>query len=515
MDNKNSKTPKTNSITCTVIFDGSALNRDEKIGNSILSIKKLTYHGDIRPYISKNAIRHYLFNTLHRYNNWRRTPIIAQGSGDKKTLQLDLSKADIISFEELAVFGYMFTKSGESALTRKSPLGITKAIALSAYNQDLAFYANHDFVNRVRESGRNTNPNPVNKEEHSGLFKLTFTLDADMIGKDSWIVDDYAFDDGTLNIKIAEPQKFVIGKAKKIFDENGDDAGYQVEFKGKNYPIVIEGLNVTLPKNLINYDKNNKVLTLKPDIASDKKEKPSKGGKTSITSEFKFKIADAIENEGEDESEKTYTIGCTFEPKINEAKQPDGTDTEETDKLYTIELLSGFEKKIDNVKPEENYSKKNKLNTFFLGANETSEIKITSFSETKPENGPFKIDFILSEKKKREIILQLLFVIKNGLVAQSSNELNTIKPLFILAGDVKVPMPVFHGDIDIKKEGDTLKVIGIKDAIDNGWLNGNLYLQVDERLTTREISDDRIQKDWDNFLNAVLPENNNNESSKN
>ena len=107
MDNNS----KINSITVTVIFDGSALNRDEKIGSSILSIKKLTYHGDIRPFISKNAIRHYLFNTLHRYANWGKTPIIAQGSGDKQTMQLNLTEADIISFEELAVFGYMFTKA--------------------------------------------------------------------------------------------------------------------------------------------------------------------------------------------------------------------------------------------------------------------------------------------------------------------------------------------------------------------------------------------------------------------
>src|SRR5690606_32519855 len=194
------------------------------------------------------------FNTLNRYNNWGETPIIAQGSGDKQTLQLDLSKADIISFEELAVFGYMFTKSGESALTRKSPLGITKAIALSNYNQDLSFYANHDFVNRIRESGRNANPNPVNKEEHSGLFKLTFTLDADMIGKDSWIVDDYSFNEGILNIKIAEPQKFVIGNCIEKLDDEENFVGYEVKINEDDIDaksIFVEGINVVLNKNMV------------------------------------------------------------------------------------------------------------------------------------------------------------------------------------------------------------------------------------------------------------------------
>lgn len=390
MTDKKNEITKTNSITCTVIFDGSALNRDEKIGNSILSIKKLTYHGDIRPYISKNAIRHYLFNTLNRYNNWGKTPIIAQGSGDKQTLQLDLSKADIISFEELAVFGYMFTKSGESALTRKSPLGITKAIALSNYNQDLSFYANHDFVNRVRESGRNANPNPVNKEEHSGLFKLTFTLDADMIGKDSWVVDnyDYAPEKQVLNIKIAEPQKFIIGDVKKDMDEDGNELGYYVTLQNKKYSILISGFTVTLPEELVKYDKN-KTLTFKPEVASDRKEKASKGGKKSYTSDFKFKINDAIENE--DEGKKSYSFECNFEPKIEEIKNADESGSQQTtSQLFTITLLSGFEKRIENVIYEDGYDKNKLTNIFCVGIeNEQSKIVITSFDNNKPEKGAF------------------------------------------------------------------------------------------------------------------------------
>lgn len=493
MTDKKNEIGKTNSITCTIIFDGSALNRDEKIGNSILSIKKLTYHGDIRPYISKNAIRHYLFNTLSRYNNWGKTPIIAQGSGDKQTLQLDLSKADIISFEELAVFGYMFTKSGESALTRKSPLGITKAIALSNYNQDLSFYANHDFVNRVRESGRNANPNPVNKEEHSGLFKLTFTLDADMIGKDSWIVDDYSFDDGGLNIKIAEPQKFIIGGIEKTVDEQGNENGFQISQDGKSFPINISGLNIELPENVVSYSKD-KILTIKPDFAFDKKEKTGKTGKKSFTTDYKFRITEAIQNE----DAKTFSFECTFEPTIDEEKK-------------TLTLLSGFEKRIENVSCEAVYDKNKPTNIFWVGIeNEQSKVVVTSFDNNKPEKGPFKVEFLLSQEKKNDIMSQLLFVIKNGLIAQSSNELNTIKPLFILAADVKVPMPVFHGDIDVKKEDDTLKVIGIKSAIDNGWLNGNIYLQVNERLSAQPIDDKRIKSNWNDFLKSVNLESTNN-----
>lgn len=481
---------KINSITCTVIFDGSALNRDEKIGNSILSIKKLTYHGDIRPFISKNAIRHYLFNTLNHSNNWGKTPILAQGSGNKQTLQLNLSKADIISFEELAVFGYMFTKSGEGALTRKSPLGITKAIALSNYNQDLAFYANHNFVHRMQETGKKANPNPINKEEHSGLFKLSFTIDAEMLGKDSWIVDNYSFNNDGLSIKIAEPQTFVIGDCEENTDENGGTV-YVVKSGNKSFEISLNGLQVELPNDMVTYSKE-KTLTIKPDFASDKKEKTAKNGKTTYSTDFKFKVAEPIEVEGDNGRVEKFSFECTYEPIYDEDK-----------KSITLEL--GFEKRIEKVVCENNYNINQKTNTFIFNDKKYNGCMIIaeSLDANKPQNGPFKINFILSEQKKKEIMQQVLFVIKNGLIAQSSNELNTIKPLFILAADVKVPMPVFHADIDVKKVDGELKVIGVKDAIDNGWIEENIYLKCNERLSMVPVNDNRITRNWNEFLSAV------------
>jgi CRISPR-associated protein Cas7/Cst2/DevR subtype I-B len=478
---------KINSITCTVIFDGSALNRDEKIGNSILSIKKLTYHGDIRPFISKNAIRHYLFNTLNRYADWGKTPILAQGSGDKQTMQLNLTEADIISFEELAVFGYMFTKSG-GALTRKAPLGITKAIAMSNYNQDLAFYANHDFVHRMQDAGKKANPNPINKEEHSGLFKLTFTLDADIIGKDSWVVDEYSFKGNELNIKIQEPQRFMFENCKKEEDEDGNLIGYMIELENKdktkdNLLIKVNGFLVTLPddKRILSYSKDKKLLTLKADLNLLNKNQKKK---------MKFNVEEPFTNE----EEKEYSFECTYDPN---SKYDDDAKT------LTLEL--GYEKKIENVQCENDYLLSNRINTFMLINEKYEDCKIVaeSLDTNKPQNGPFRIKFILSEIKKKKIMQQVLFVIKNGLMAQSSNELNTIKPLFILAGDVKIPMPVFHADIDVKKENGELKVVGVKDAIDNDWIAGNIYLQCNERLSMSPVNDERIKNDWKVFLSSI------------
>lgn len=48
-------------ITLTMIFDGSALNRDEKVGGNILSIKKLKQGSRVVSFIGKPAIRHYLY----------------------------------------------------------------------------------------------------------------------------------------------------------------------------------------------------------------------------------------------------------------------------------------------------------------------------------------------------------------------------------------------------------------------------------------------------------------------
>lgn len=479
---------KINNITCTVIFDGSALNRDEKIGNSILSIKKLSYHGEIRPFISKNAIRHYLFNTLHRYKGWGKTPIISQGSGEKTTMQLDLSKADIISFEELAVFGYMFTKSGESALTRKSPIGITKAIALSPYEQDMAFYANHDFVNRYRESGRNANPNPVNKEEHSGLFKLSFTIDADMIGKDSWVVDDYSFENSVLNIKIADPQKFVLGDIEKVTSDEGEELGFTAN--GKSELIKISGLSIEIPDFMVTYNKD-KVLQIKPEYANDKKEKSGKSGKKTYSTDFKFKIAEAEHNE----ESKSYSFECSFEPEFDEEAK-------------TLTLLSGHQKPIENVVCGD-FSKTNSINVFEFKdeSYKGNQIKITSFNESKPDKGPFRVEFLLSEKKKKEIISDLLFVIRNGIMAQSSNESNTIKPIFLLAGEIAVPMPIFHGDIDVRKEGVDFKIIGITGAIENDWLVGKPFVQLADRFKQLDLPEGKFEKDWQEFLKTIFPNN--------
>lgn len=357
---------KIKNITMTIIFEGSALNRDEKIGGNILSIKKMNVNGEIRSFISKVAIRHYLFETLQRAFKWNISSV-RLGKGD--VVQFDIEKYNILNCEELDAFGYMYT-IGNQSITRKAPVNLTKAISLSNYEQDMAFYANHDLVQRGKKQGlQKVDPDPYNKEEHTSLYKLTLTIDSDIFGRDLLIVD--------------------------------------------------------------NYDESSKLITL----------------------------------------------------KYKEENQPENK----------------FEFKIESENGEVKSSKIN-------GSNK------------------FKIEILVKEDIKKKRIKEILETLKDGLYAQSSGEANTIVPLFIIASGVKIPAPVFHPYIDVKKENGELKVIGITDCLNNSWIKFEkeiekdgkkekqdetlVYVQDCERIKVDE-KDDKITNDWNSFLKNLGLDNNN------
>ncbi len=184
-------------ITLTMIFEASALNRDEKLGGNMPSIKKLTRFGNrTYTYLSRVAIRHYLFETLYRLNgdDWKPADCI-DTSG---VVQFDLTKQNILTHAELDAFGYMYTISGEQSLTRKACIGITKAISLETWEGDTQFNANHDLARRC-----GANPNPVNKEEHHSYYKVSFTIDVEKLGKDEWLIDNYRFNLGILELSFS------------------------------------------------------------------------------------------------------------------------------------------------------------------------------------------------------------------------------------------------------------------------------------------------------------------------
>jgi len=292
-------------ITVTLIFEGSALNRDEKIGGNILSVKKLTRGNRTLSFIGKPAIRHYLFQTLIEASGWKEAKVKADGD----VIQFDITQDDIITSEELDAFGYMYTIGGESSITRKAPVGITKAISLEPYFGDMAFYANHDMVRRT--NGEAT----------------SFTVDTERLGRDEWIV--------------------------------------------REKPEVNNGtLKITLHDN--------------------------------ITKEIQN-----VQEKGENECE---VLG------------EDGT--------------------------------------------------VKGTIRWEDIGGSYRVIFEVAEEEKEKRIKDLLSAIKNGLYAQSSNEANTIVPLFIIAGAVKVPSPVFHPYIYLEWDENERKfaVKGIRDALANSWV---------------------------------------------
>lgn len=235
-------------ITLTIVFEADALNRDEKIGGNIPSIKKLTRFGNkTYSYLSRVAMRHYLFETLSKNyrDEWQPASCIESGTGDKKVVQFDLQTQNILTHAELDAFGYMFTIGGQTSITRKAPVGITKAVALETWEGDMQFNANHDLANRC-----GANPNPVNKEEQESFFKVSFTIDVERLGYDEWLIKDYNYDSTAkkLTLFLSERGTDVILENVKKEEE---EFLYLIDANEIKNEIKIDGLTCYVSKELM------------------------------------------------------------------------------------------------------------------------------------------------------------------------------------------------------------------------------------------------------------------------
>lgn len=174
-------------ITMTIVFEAPALNRDEGVGNTT-SLKKLSRGwGEVYTFISRPALRHYLWETLNRYDpqRWKATPVKKDG----EVIQFDLNKGDIDKYAELDMFGYMYTEKGNKegegiGKTRKGVMGIARAMSLEPWKNDVAIYANHDLVRRYVRAypDEKVGPNPYNCQEHFSFYKAAFTIDCMKVG---------------------------------------------------------------------------------------------------------------------------------------------------------------------------------------------------------------------------------------------------------------------------------------------------------------------------------------------
>ncbi len=461
---------KLKTITITIIFEGSALNRDEKLAGNILSIKKLRRKDGTYSFISKTAIRHYLFSTLKKSFGWNEAKVCLSGSGDKKVVQFDITKDDILKSPELDAFGYMYTIGGERAITRKSPIGITKAISLEPYEGDMAFYCNHDLVERAKKDGEDATPNPFSKEEHVSFYKVSFTIDVERLGKDEWIVEGVSYDQTgkKLILTLQTPKYAILKDVKKEEDEEGN-----IVYKIGEKEIHIDGRNVRISKDLMESDSKKKKderipLKFKNNYLAGETES---GGKKSKKPNIEVKEFE--------EEENFYIFSVSKEPEYDEEK-----------KELKIEI--GLIKIIENVEEKEK-DKKYEVNGYLI--------------KIEKADNKSKVIFEVSDDEKKKRIKHLLTVIKNGLHSQSSGEANSIIPLFIIAGAVKIPSSIFHPYIYLAREDGSYIVCGIQDCLNNGWIEKDnegkiIYIWSSEKLKYQKVQEKVIQ-DWNDFLKKL------------
>jgi len=462
---------KLKNITITIIFEGSALNRDEKLAGNILSIKKLRRKDGTYSFISKTAIRHYLFSTLKKKFEWKEAAVCLSGSGDKKVVQFDITKDDILTSPELDAFGYMYTIGDERSITRKSPIGITKAISLEPYEGDMAFYCNHDLVERAINQGEDAKPNPFSKEEHVSFYKVSFTIDVERLGKDEWIVEGVSYDQTgkKLILTLQTPKYAILKDVKKEKDEEGN-----IVYKIGEKEIYIDGRNVRISKDLMESDSKKKKderipLKFKNNYLAGETES---GGKKSKKPNIEVKEFE--------EEENFYIFSVSEEPKYDEEKRE-------------LRIEIGLIKKIENVEEKEK-DKKYEVNG--------------SLIKVEKAGNKSKVIFEVSDDEKKKRIKDLLTVIKNGLYSQSSGEANSIIPLFIIAGAVKIPSPIFHPYIYLAREDGSYIVCGIQDCLNNEWIEKDnegkiIYIWSCEKLKYQKFQD-KVIEDWNEFLNKVL-----------
>ncbi|WP_456455745.1 type I-B CRISPR-associated protein Cas7/Cst2/DevR [Thermovibrio sp.] len=190
-------------LTLTFIFDAMSGNYGESVGN-ISELKKLTKHGQIYSYISRQAIRYEIWKFLKEQFRIDTTDYWDEEPELKEEVERILREADlpselppsqilevnkeVVQFHpdvnalncvEADLFGYMKTKKNKVSKTRPAVVRISPAVSLEPMAGDIEFGTNKSFADRKGE-----NPNPFQFEHHSSLYTYTVTVNLDSLGKE-------------------------------------------------------------------------------------------------------------------------------------------------------------------------------------------------------------------------------------------------------------------------------------------------------------------------------------------
>lgn len=447
---------KINAITATIIFEASALNRDEKLGGNIPSIKKLTRFGNrVHSYISRVAMRHYLFETLSRNypDDWSPANCIESGSGENKVIQFDLRSQNILTHAELDAFGYMFTIGGQQSITRKAPVGITKAIALETWEGDMQFNANHDLATRC-----GANPNPVNKEEQESFFKVSFTIDLERLGYDEWWIRDFNYDAEKKELTL------VLSKSKvNVVLKNVEKDEEEKIYKIGEYKVKIEGLLCTVSKELMEEKTENSKKEEKKKYITFKSDYVEKGKKNT------FKIYEDQFEVDEEDNSYIFPIGMY--------------EYDEKNKKLNLSLRITHSLK-NAEKVDDYYIVKGKNNS------KIGSIKIENVGSEK------KVKFKLEESEKNKRISQILKVLKNGLIYHSSGENDGIVPQLMIASALSLPVPLFHSFLELGRFESSI--------LDNDYIlknvNGKRLVYVYNPKNLVDCDTNNLYTNWNEFL---------------
>jgi CRISPR-associated protein Cst2 len=479
--NKNNKDYSLSAITVTLIFEASALNRDEKLGGNIPSIKKLTRFGNKTfSYLSRVAQRHYLFETLSKTykDDWVPADCFESGKGDNKVVQFDLKTQNILTHAELDAFGYMFTIGGQQSITRKAPVGITKAVALETWEGDMQFNANHDLASRC-----GADPNPVNKEEHQSFFKVSFTIDCNKLGYDEWWIKDYNYENKMLTLFLSEKGTDIVLKDVQMGDE-------ELHFKAGDHEISIDGLLCTVSKDLMEEkeEKSKKYITFKDKFLE----------KTETENEQKEQSDKRIKGKGKKKEFKIYEGEYNVDDEGNFYQFNIGKHSYDKEKkTLTLSLVLIHSIKADEIEKDKEYSvrKENCL---------IGKIII------KEENNKKKAVFELEEKEKQERLFQILDVLKNGLMYHSSGENYGIVPQFMIAAGLKLPIPIFYSFVELGNFESSI--------MNNGYIlsdnnNQKIIYVYNPKNLVGNIDTTNLLTEWSKFLESLKPKKGNGTAS--